>query len=229
MTPCAIVAYRNVEALDRLIESIETQTVLAEPWVHDNSLRNIGLTRGANKLLALATMGLERYVLWLSHDAVLEPECVENAIAFMDAHPRCAVAGFKQIDPDDRDTITHGGCTDAYPSGVHLTGKVSRGDCATSARMPWINMGACIFRVDALQEIGLLDERLELYGQDSEWCFRANASGLEVWYCAEAVCYHKGGCAQSPTPEQIAIFHKDMATWAEIVTSYPQMQELLGE
>lgn len=217
MIPVLIVAYRNWEAYQRCIDSVHTSTVLAEPWTHDNSLHNIGLTKAVNKLLKIAQiMQPHRYVIWANHDVQFLPECIEKAIEFMNAHPRCAVAGMKQLDPVNPDRITHAGCDEAYPGGVHITGSVKAGDGAVSKVFPWVNMAACIIRMDAVYEIGLFDERFFLYAQDSQWCYRAWAEGWQVWYAADCEVLHdSSGCSRNPTDEQKAIVNKDMAAWAE--------------
>lgn len=217
--PCLIVSYRNVEALDKCIDSVRTSTVLAEPWVHDNSLRNLGLTKGINKLLQIAQHHFgqlvpHKYVLWLNQDVVLFPDTVENAVKFMDEHPRCAVAGMKQLDTENPDRIIHGGTGDAWPAGHHIRGLVSRGDCNESKKFSWVNMAAAILRMDALDEIGLFDERYFLVGQDSAWCFEAMCHGWEVWYCAECVVFHDSrGVSANPSPEQLKIVNEDMRQW----------------
>lgn len=219
--PVLIVAYRDWQALQRCIETIQTQTVVCEPMVHDNSLNNIGLTKGANKLLSVALMQNATYAVWVNQDVVLMPDTVEQAVAFMDAHPRCAIAGMKQLDLSDPDRITHGGTGDAYPAGVHLTGLVSKGDHAESKRFGWVNGAAVIFRMDAIAEIGPLDDRYFLYFNDSDWCLTAGLAGWEVWYCADAVVHHEShGCARNPSPEQMKILQADTAAFEQKWSGY---------
>lgn len=212
MTPVLIVHYRNSKALARAEMSIYAQTTPCTPFVWENSVTNLGYTVGMNRLLKHLYGG---YAVLIGQDVVLMPDAVEKARLFMDAHPRCAIAGFKQLDPDDPDFITHGGTGDAFPAGQHIQGRVSNGDCAVSRRFYWVNGAATIVRLDALAEIGCMDERFFLYGSDSDWCYTAGVKGWEVWYCAEAVCLHKGGCALTPTPEEGRRMAQDMQAWSE--------------
>jgi GT2 family glycosyltransferase len=223
MIPVLIVAYRNWPALQRCIDSVQTSTVEAEPWVHDNSLINIGLTKGVNKLLQVAEMRGDKYAIWANQDVIFLPDAIEKMISFMDAHPLCAIAGVKQLATDQPDRIIHGGCTDAYPAGVHLVGSVLANDCAESKPMAWVNMAAAILRMEALEEIGLLDDRFFLVGQDSDLCYRAWLGGWQCWYCAEAVVMHdRGGVSSNPSPEQLAIVTKDMEAWGEKWSKKPE-------
>lgn len=212
MTPVLIVHYRDRPALNRAETSIYEQSVCCTPMVWENSVTNLGYTAGMNKLLHHLDGG---YAVLIGQDVVLMPDAVEKAILFMESHPKCAIAGFKQLDPDDPDIITHGGTGEAFPAGQHLGGRVSNGDCAVSRPFYWVNGAAMIVRLDALSDIGYMDERFFLYGSDSDWCYTAGVKGWEVWYCAEAVCLHKGGCARTPTPEQNRRLAQDMQAWAE--------------
>ena len=227
--PCLIVAYRKPEELARCVESVEGQTIMCQPVVHDNTENNVGLTVAINTLIRPYLLTETPYLMWLNQDVVLLPECAENAVAFMDAHPRCVVAGFKQLAMNEPDFITHGGCEAAYPAGRHITGHVSKGDCANSRRMPWVNMAACILRVEALRDVGLFNESMFLVGQDSAWCYEATLHNWEVWYCAEAVVWHEcDGVSVKPRPEQVEIIDRDMRAWERWFVESDVMGRLQG-
>lgn len=55
---------------------------------------------------------------------------------------------------------------------------------------------------DIIDKVGFLDERFFLYYEDTEYSLRAREKGVTVWYCADAIVYHKvngsTGGAQSP-------------------------------
>ncbi len=216
--PVCIVAYKNPEAVARCLKGLPECAI---PMVYDNTEVNIGLTAAANRLFRRATdetLELSRdakYLLWLNQDVQLMPDTVDRAVAFMDANPRCAIGGFQQRSTDDPDFIIHGGTKQAWPAGVHLGGRASMGVCQESKTFGWVNMAGSIIRLDALNEIGPLDEQFFLVGQDSDICLRAWANGWQVWYIADAICLHdRGGASSSPSDEQIKIIQKDMAAWS---------------
>ena len=52
--------------------------------------------------------------------------------------------------------------------------------------------GCCLLLTkEILDKIGFLDERFFLYYEDTEYSLRAWENGISVWYCADAVVYHK--------------------------------------
>lgn len=44
---------------------------------------------------------------------------------------------------------------------------------------------------DIIDKIGFLDEKFFLYYEDTEYSLRAAEKGIPIWYCADAVVYHK--------------------------------------
>ncbi len=213
--PVLVLAYQDPEALTRCIVSVDRQSVWSDALVHDNSETNIGYSAGVNALLRQVLVTPAPYAILLNQDAQLAPDAVRKAVDFMDAHPKCAIGGFKQLDPSDPDIINHGGTGPILP-GVHLTGRVSAGDHAVSKRFLWVNGAAWILRMDAVFQIGVLDERFFLCGSDSDYCLRARLKRWEVWYIADAVCLHgREGCSNKPTKEQSPIITADMNKWAE--------------
>ncbi len=189
-----IPAYRAPHKLRRCIEHLQGQT--HDPidiWVHDNSDYNIGFTAAANLGLRHALRSGFDFALIINQDAYLAPDAAASMIQLFRDQPTCGIVGAKQLHPDDTDLITHGGCTRTYPWGLHIEGRKSKNECATSRRMPWVNGAVIGARLSAIVDIGLLDEGMFLSASDMDWCFTSRLRGWEVWYCAEAEAVHDGG------------------------------------
>ncbi|MDP9172628.1 MAG: glycosyltransferase family 2 protein [Planctomycetota bacterium] len=209
--PALIPFYKDQRQLGLCLDALRKQTYPVDPWVHDNSVQNLYYTIALNLLLRRAIREGQKYALVLTQDVYLRPDAMENLVKFMDEHPRCALAGLKQVLPDDQDIIVHGGVTTSFPTGVHLSGRKSLGQCAVSAKMPWTN-GACIMaRIDAVLDFGLMDENMKMLCSDSDWSYTARARGWEVWYCASAEAIHECGVSSKPASPQLEpIFRADL-------------------
>jgi hypothetical protein len=59
-----------------------------------------------------------------------------------------------------------------------------------SRTVDWAVGAAWLMRRAALDEIGGLDERLFMYGEDLDWCWRAHEHGWSIWFDAEAKVRH---------------------------------------
>ena len=56
--------------------------------------------------------------------------------------------------------------------------------------------GCCLLIPKSVtDEAGFLDERFFLYYEDTEYSFRLQKQGIAIWYCPQAVMYHKVGAS----------------------------------
>jgi GT2 family glycosyltransferase len=211
-----IPSYRGGQKLDRCLAALKTQTVPVEIYVHDNDVNNIGFTAAVNEGLRRALKSGQELALVLNQDVYLRPDGIEQLTRFLKTHPRCAIAGVKQTDEKDLDLVQHGGCGAAFPSGLHVRGRKSRGECAVSLPMPWVNGAVMAVRLAAITDFGVMDHNMFLVGSDSDWCYTARQRGWEVWYCAECEVIHEGGVTVgAPRPELQPVMVRDMTYWRD--------------
>jgi len=211
-----IPSFRGGQKLERCLAALRAQSVAPKIYVHDNDSKNIGFTAAVNEGLRRALKSGEEYALVLNQDVYLRPDGIERLTEFLRTHPRCAIAGVKQTDEKDLDLVQHGGGGGAFPSGLHVRGRKSRGECAVSLPMPWVNGAVMAARLDAVIDFGVMDQNMFLIGSDSDWCYTARQRGWEVWYCAECEVIHEGGVTTgAPIPELQPIFYRDMTYWRD--------------
>ncbi|MDE6750442.1 MAG: hypothetical protein K2K21_15495, partial [Lachnospiraceae bacterium] len=60
-----------------------------------------------------------------------------------------------------------------------------------SGEWQFANGCALFLSTEGVDKIGYLDERFFLYSEDVEYSMRAERKGIGIWYCAEAVVFHK--------------------------------------
>lgn len=63
-------------------------------------------------------------------------------------------------------------------------------------------------RKDALDKVGLLDEKFFMYGEDLDWCFRFHKKGWKVYYYpkAQIIHYHGASSRQRKTRSLINFY-----------------------
>jgi GT2 family glycosyltransferase len=213
-----IPAFRAPEKLRACLDALRHQTLApSHLLVHDNSAQNIGFTAAVNLGIAKALHSGSEFALILNQDVRLLQNALAGLEHFMQEHPLCALAGIKLLSTHEPDCICHGGCKEAFPAGVHITGRRSRGDCAVSAEMPWVSGAALCVRLQAIADIGLMDPHYFLFGSDSDWCYSARLRGWQVWYCAEAEGFHDGGISADPAAQKEfqAQIKKDLTYWRD--------------
>lgn len=177
------------------------------------SKTNLGFA-GGNNLGLRESHG--RFVMLLNSDAQLTPGSVARMIEFMDAHPEVGLIGPKLLSPDG--TLQING--QRFPTfvrevlGVLRVSKLvpslaklgwGRDDFDRNAEVDSL-AGACMLaRKEAVDSVGLLDERFFMYFEDVDWCRRIKKAGWKVWYIGEVSIVH--GWAQSAKKQGIMRSH----------------------
>ena len=63
-------------------------------------------------------------------------------------------------------------------------------DHTVVSEVDWVS-GACLaIRHEALEKIGLLDERFFMYAEDVDWCYRARKNGWKIYFVPHAEAIH---------------------------------------
>lgn len=195
---------------------------------------NIGYSAGNNA--ALRALGfdpqqpappetLPRYVLLLNPDTLLSPTTLAKMVRFMDEHPTIGVAGPRVRRPDgslDR------ACRRSFPtpqvSFYRMAGlsrlfpKSRRFNAYNLEYLPEESVhpvdsvvGAYMqVRREAILQVGLLDERFFMYGEDLDWAKRIKDAGWEVWYNGEVEIIHVKEAASSQSSKSRIDFYEAM-------------------
>jgi GT2 family glycosyltransferase/lipopolysaccharide/colanic/teichoic acid biosynthesis glycosyltransferase len=172
------------------------------PWVqlHAGS-ENLGFSRGVNVGIHHAK---GRYFLILNPDTVVREDAIEKLYTFMEKTPDAGIAGPKLVFHDGN---LQPSCRRFYNWKVLLfrrtfLGKIFRNSRAVSDHLmedfdhestravDWILGAAMMVRREAVQSVGLMDERFFLYFEDVDWCYRMKQKGWVVYYNADAVVVH---------------------------------------
>lgn len=227
MIPVIIPFYKNKEQLDKCIAALHENGEKNINVIDDSDTGN-GFTATVNKGLRNLSR-IKGYALILNQDCYLASDAVAKMTEFMDSHPRCAIAGIKQLSSQNKDHIIHGGTYECFPTGRHEGGLVSKGDCNVSKQVPWVNGACMIVRMEALLDIGLMDPNYKMFGSDSDWSYTARQRGWETWYIAEAVCVHEQGASKTQDEKMARTFDADMNYFAGKWLGDDQFRELSME
>jgi GT2 family glycosyltransferase len=155
---------------------------------------NLGFATASNQALRLAT---GRYVLLLNPDAFVAPDTLPAMVRYMDANPRigCSTARLERDDGHlDR------ACRRSFPTPLRSFYRMTLlselfPNSRTFARYnlsyldEWQEQdidspcGAfMLVRREILRDVGLLDERFFMYGEDLDWALRIKRRGWRVTY-----------------------------------------------
>lgn len=153
---------------------------------------NYGFSKANNEGIRYAMEQGADYYLLLNNDTEIEPDAIEQMM-------RCgketgAVVVPKVLYADRRDVIWCAGGTfspiikKAVQNGLN---RADNGQFNRSGECGFANGCAFLLSRQIVEKIGLLDERFFLYYEDVEYSMRAGGNDIGIYYCAEAVVYHK--------------------------------------
>lgn len=182
---------------------------------------NLGYTRACN-------LGIEkssgRYLLLLNPDTVMQPGSLLKMLRYMDEHPRTGALGPQLLYPDGRIQPSCRrfpnyrmmlwefiGLSRLFP-GSPVFGAWRMGSFdhqrTRSVDQP---MGACLLlRRPALEEVGSLDERFEMFFNDVDLCRRLSSSGWDIiFFAGVRVTHDAGSHVRRAHGRMIITSHKD--------------------
>ena len=158
---------------------------------------NLGFAKANNHAIKEAR---GKYILLLNPDMRVYDDTLSNMISWMNCHDKAWVAGCRLIDENSK-IIKH---VRRFPSVTDqlaiilkiphvLPGVLNKYlrndfDYKKSAAVDSIRGGFFMIRREAIEKIGLLDERYFLWFEEVDYCRRIKKAGGEVWYSNAAEC-----------------------------------------
>jgi GT2 family glycosyltransferase len=167
---------------------------------------NKGFIKANNQGIEIAT---GRYVLLLNSDTIVLENAIAKTVQFADAHPEAAVVGCRVLNPDGslqdncfRFYSTLNMLLDvlwlsrAFPNSKLFGRKTYGGWDYNSVREVDVVVGCfSLVRMEAIQKVGVMDERFFVYGDDIDWCYRFVKAGWKVLFTPAGRIIHYGGQA----------------------------------
>jgi N-acetylglucosaminyl-diphospho-decaprenol L-rhamnosyltransferase len=146
-----------------------------------------------------------RFALLLNPDTKLPPDALARMLDFMDGHPDAGAAGPKLVLPDrslDR------ACRRSLPTPeicfyklMGLSRLFPRSQRFGRYNLTYLDpdrvtqvgsvVGAfMLVRAEAIAQVGLMDGRFFMYGEDLDWAYRIQAAGWKIYYNPAVTVLH---------------------------------------
>lgn len=172
--------------------------LLQDRWKENSQVKiipldkNYGFSEANNVGIKWAIRNGFEYFLILNNDTEIRKDAIEK---MMDAHKETgAIVVPKIVYSDKPDTIWYAGgqfsriIWKPIPNGIN---QKDMGQYDKSRQCFFANGCSVFLSKDIIQKLGVLDEKFFLYYEDAEYSLRARKKQVTVWYCAEAIVYHK--------------------------------------
>ncbi|MGB8887755.1 MAG: glycosyltransferase family 2 protein [Candidatus Korobacteraceae bacterium] len=198
---------------DGSVEMIETRF----PWVKlIKSPENLGFAKG-NNLAIRQCQG--RYIALVNPDVIVFPGCLDALADFLDQNPKVGNVGPRVFEPDMSMQSTCRRFPTLWNNFCDATGLATRfrnSRFFAGEHMFYFShdrtlkvdvlVGCFSFiRREAFDAVGLLDEKMFMYGDDVDWCRRCWKAGWEVVFYPGAQAIHDRGKTTAPYPVRFAV------------------------
>ena len=192
--------------VDNASTDTTTEIVRREfPWVRlIENKANVGFAKANNIAIEAAT---GQYLCLINPDVVVLPGCIQDMLSFMDGHDSVGVMAPAMVGSDGQvvrscmrlPTVWNCLC-DAlalyrvFPHSALFGGQNMHDFSRDSVQdVDVLNGWFWLVRRAAIAQVGLLDERFFMYGEDVDWCTRFRRAGWRLVYYPLAKAIHYGG------------------------------------
>jgi GT2 family glycosyltransferase len=204
-------------------DSAAAAEALGPPVRVVRNAENVGFGRGVNQGVRASGGGL---ILVMNPDCRLLPGALAAMAAELEAHPDCALAGPRVLDPDGTVQGSVRGDPDMLTGLFGRTSRLRRwmpwlpvaarnvvaadavAATAGSVVADWVSGACMLIRRDCFEAVGGFDERYFLYWEDADLCRRLRARGYHIRYVPGAEVVHRvGQSSRTARAESIRAFH----------------------
>lgn len=154
--------------------------------------QNLGFTAGCNQGIRHALDHGRSSVLLINNDTTFPPDLLEHLHCGLSKAP-VAVPKMLYYSPANR-IWTAGGRFlryNGFRSAHTGLDETDHGQYDTPASITFAPMCCMLIKTEVFENIGLLDEAIFAYCEDTDFCIRLGKAKLPILYVPDAVIYHK--------------------------------------
>lgn len=158
--------------------------------------KNKGFAAASNIGIKYALAKNFSYVWLVNNDLFVEPQTLNNLLDAIRSYPKASCSCPKILFSDDPTKIQFaGGFKPNEPSHWSPRGswETDKESYNYIQEVDWVSGGCMLMGVQAIKDIGLLDERFFIYYEDVDWCLRAKKRGWACLYVGTTKVSHKTG------------------------------------
>jgi len=184
---------------------------------------NVGFSKANNMAIS---KNRATYVLLLNPDTLILHNAIEEMVGFMDRNPSVGISGCKVLNEDGtlqlacrRSIPTPGaafyrltGLSKLFPTSKMMAKyNLTYLNPNESHEVDAVSGAFLMIRREVIDNIGLLDERFFMYGEELDWCLRAKKAGWTVMYYPGAqIVHYKGQCSRFNSRKATFEFYRAM-------------------
>ncbi|MDP2939668.1 MAG: glycosyltransferase family 2 protein [Candidatus Omnitrophota bacterium] len=163
---------------------------------------NVGFAKAVNQGMGQAK---GQFLLCLNNDTIVLPSSLNKLSHFMNSHSSVIAAGGKVLNPNGsiqfscrrfpnyqtflfnrHSLLTRIFKNNKFSKNYLMSDWPHNEACAVD----WASACYLIMRREAIEKVGLMDERFFMYCEDVDWCLRAKKLGFKIYYVPDCPIIH---------------------------------------
>jgi len=217
---CLSSVYEHAGEVDYEIIVIDNASTDGSAGMVKNDFRQVILIENSeNRGFAAANnqgmvVAKGRYVLLLNSDTVVLDNSIANTMRFAEENPQAAVTGCRVLNPDrtlQRTCFMFPSILNMLLSSTYLYKLFPKNRFFGREQMTWWDRSdvrkvdvvtGCfmLVRREAIDQVGVMDERFFMYGEETDWCYRFWKKGWTVMFAPVGQIIHFGGQSTAQKP-----------------------------
>ena len=171
--------------------------------------RNLGFAAGVNVALSRLA-GKHADIVLVNPDAVVTPETIDTLTQFLHRDENARVAALAPRLVDSSHAAQR--LVWPFPNPLRMWAE-ALGLGRLSAHATFVVGAVLLLRQEAIEDVGLFDERFFLYAEEADWQRRAHRRGWTSAVCVDAVAEHAGAGTSSDSIRRETLFHAAQETY----------------
>ncbi len=184
---------------------------------------NLGFS-AANNIALKQSKG--KFIVLLNPDTIVQEDTFSSLINFLDQNPKIGLVGCKILNPDGTIQLA---CRRSFPTPWIALTKVTglstlfpKTKLFGKYNLTYLNPDET-YEVDAIsgsfmflkrevyENIGGLNEKYFMYGEDLDWCYRIQKAGWKIFYYPQTqIIHYKGESTRRSNTDELKMFHDAM-------------------
>lgn len=181
--------------------------------------KNEGFAKANNQGIKISK---GKYILLLNSDTLVEKDAIKEMINFMESRKEVGVVGPQLLNSDRSKQASAGRFPDLFTVFIMLffehwqQNRFVRTSFDTLTQTDWIMGAALMIRKNILEKTGLLDEKIFMYYDEVEWCYRIKKAGYKIYFYPKPEIIHLWqGSSQSKREGPILANYKGLVYFYE--------------
>lgn len=169
------------------LDAIKTQAVILR------NEKNLGFSGGNNIGIHYAIEHMAEYIMILNNDTTVETNAISHMMNMVLQEGVDVVSPKILFFYEDQKFNYAGGNLKPYKGGITIRGlkQTDQGQFDQRTEVTFMHGCCTLASVQTWQDVDFLDERYFLYYEDVALSHSFYREGKKMWYCPEAVIYHK--------------------------------------